>query len=113
MPKPGDDKMIRGYSFNMLRPIDTHTRTRVMDLIVETVKRTNAYQKRSSGYAPYIQMLFNAKIAKHAYLLDLPHLPVQTEFEDNEVVMDPNYPSSTSTRVHAEAALVEDTSRAV
>lgn len=32
MPKSGDDKMIRGYSINMLHHLDTHTRFRVMDL---------------------------------------------------------------------------------
>ena len=62
MPKSGDDKMIRGYSTNMLHHIDTHTRIRVMDLIVETIKRTAADQKRSCGYASYIQILINSKV---------------------------------------------------
>ena len=80
IPKSGDDKMIRGYSINMMCHIDTHTRIRVMDLIVEFVKRTTADKKRSYGYAPYIQMLINAKIGKHAYLLDRHNLPLQPEF---------------------------------
>ena len=45
MPKSGDDKMIRGYSINMLHHIDTHTRIRVMDLIVETIKMTSTDKK--------------------------------------------------------------------
>ncbi|KAI4999691.1 hypothetical protein ZWY2020_004280 [Hordeum vulgare] len=40
MPKSGDGVMIRGYSIHMIHHLDTHTRFRVMDLIVETVKRT-------------------------------------------------------------------------
>ena len=48
-------------------------------------------------------MLINAKLAKHAYLLDHPHLPLQPEFEDNVVVMDENDPSSTAARMAAEA----------
>ena len=54
MPKSGDDKMIRGYSINMLIHLDRHSRIRVMDLIVETVKRVAADQKCSCCYAPYI-----------------------------------------------------------
>ncbi|KAE8816015.1 nucleolin [Hordeum vulgare] len=104
MSKSGDDKMIRGYSINMLHHLGTHTQFRVMDLIVETVKRTAADQKRSYGYAPYIQMIINAKIGKHAYLLDRPHLPLQPEFEYNEVVMDSSHPSSTIAQEAAEAA---------
>ena len=76
MPKSRDDKMIRGYSINMLHHIDLHTRFRVMDLIVETVKRTAADQKRSCGYAPYIQMLINSKLEKNVYALNRPHMPL-------------------------------------
>ncbi|KAE8784637.1 hypothetical protein D1007_41742 [Hordeum vulgare] len=87
--------------------IDTHTRFRVMDLIVETIRRTVADQKRSCGYVPYIQMLRNAKLGKHAYLLDRPHLPLQPEFEDNGVVMDNNDPNSAAARMAVEAAKAE------
>ncbi|KAE8802556.1 nucleolin [Hordeum vulgare] len=104
MPKSGDDKMIRGHSINLLHLLDTHTRFRVMDLIVETIWRTTADHKRSCGYAPYIHMLINAKLGKHVYLLDRPHLPLQPEFEDNEVVMDDNDPNSAAARMAAEAA---------
>ncbi|KAE8777804.1 hypothetical protein D1007_49390 [Hordeum vulgare] len=62
-----------GYSINMSHHLDTHTRFRVIDLIVKTVRSTTADRKRSCGYAPYIQMLINAKIGNHAYQLDLPH----------------------------------------
>ncbi|KAI4992120.1 hypothetical protein ZWY2020_041983 [Hordeum vulgare] len=61
-------------------------------------------QKRSRGYAPYIQLLINAKIGKHAYQIYRPHLPLQPEFMDNEVVMDDTHPSSTTAREVAEAA---------
>ena len=107
MPKSGDEKMIRGHSINLLHHLDTHTRFRVMDLIVETIRRTAADLKRSCGYAPYIQMLINAKLGKHAYLLDRPHLPLQPEFEDNVVVMDENDPSSTASRMAGEATEAE------
>ena len=96
MPKSGDDKMIRGYSINMLHHIDLHTRLKVVDLIVETVKRTAADQKRSCEYAPYIQMLINSKLEKNVYALDRPHMPLQPEFEDNVVVMDPSHPTSST-----------------
>ncbi|KAE8780933.1 Pumilio-like protein 1 [Hordeum vulgare] len=62
MPKLGDDKMIHGYSINILHHVDNHTMIRVMDLIAETIKRTPADQKRSCGHAPYIQMLINSKV---------------------------------------------------
>lgn len=78
-----------------------------MDLIVETIRRTAADQKRSCGYAPYIQMLINAKLGKHAYLLDHPHLPLQQEFEDNEVVMDDNDPNLAAARMAAQATEAE------
>ncbi|KAE8782550.1 nucleolin [Hordeum vulgare] len=107
MPKSSDDRMIRGHSINLLQYLDSHTRFRVMDLIVETIRRTVADQKRSCGYGPYIQMLINAKIGKHAYLLDHPHLPLQPEFEDNVVVLDETDPSSAATRMAPEAAEAE------
>ena len=85
--------MIIAYSINMLLHIDQHTRFRVMDLIVETVKRTAADQKRSCVYAPYIQMLINSQLEKHVYALDRPHFPLFPELEDNVVVMDPDHPT--------------------
>ncbi|KAI4999524.1 hypothetical protein ZWY2020_004113 [Hordeum vulgare] len=108
MPKLGDEKMVRGHSINMLHHLDSRTRFKVMDLIVETIERTTADQKRSSGYAPYIQMLINTKLGKHAFLLDRPHLPLQPEFEDNEVGMDDNDPSSAAARMAVEAAEAEN-----
>ncbi|KAI4983740.1 hypothetical protein ZWY2020_025606 [Hordeum vulgare] len=90
MPKSGDDKMIK-----------------VMDMIVDPIRRSAADQKRSCGYAPYIKMLINAKLDKHVYLVDRLHLPLQPEFEHNEVVMDDNDPNSTSVRMEAEAAEAE------
>ena len=39
MHKSGDDKMIRGHSINLLHHLDTDTRFKVMDLIVETIRR--------------------------------------------------------------------------
>ena len=104
MPKSGDEKMIRGYSINMLLHLDQHTRFRVMDLIVETVKRVFADQKRSCCYAPYIQMLINSKLEKHIFALDRPHLPLQPDLEDNVVVMNPDHPTSAAAQAEAEAA---------
>ena len=96
MPKSGDDKMIRGYSINMMHHIDTHTRIRVMDLIVETIKRIDANQKRSCGYAPYIHMLINSKLEKNVYALDRLHMPLPPDFGDNVMVMDPSHPTSST-----------------
>jgi hypothetical protein len=76
MPKSGDDRMIRGYSINMLHLIDEKQGFRVMDLIVETIKRTAADQKRSCGFAPHIQMLINAKFGTGKFQLDREHLPL-------------------------------------
>jgi hypothetical protein len=104
MPKSGDERMIRGHSINMLHHIDRSERFRVMDLIVETITRTAADQKRSCGYAPYIQMLINSKLEKHIYALDRPHLPLLPELEDNVVVMDPDHPTSATAQTQAEAA---------
>jgi hypothetical protein len=94
MPKSGDHRMIRGYSINMLHILDQGAPFKVMDLMVETIKRTAADQKMSCGFAPQIQMLINAKFGTGKFLLDREHLPLQPEHEDNEVVMtkdDPNY----------------------
>jgi hypothetical protein len=86
--------MIRGHSINLLHLFDTPQKFKVMSLIVETINRTAADQKRSCGYAPYIQMLINAKAGTDTYLLDREHLPFRPEFEDNVIVMDPSHPIS-------------------
>ena len=54
LPKSGDHKMIRGHSINLLQLFDVPHKFKVMSLIVETIKRTTADQKRSCGYAPHI-----------------------------------------------------------
>jgi hypothetical protein len=94
MPKLGDERMIRGHSINMLHHIDQHERIKVMDLIVETIKRTTADQKRSCGFAPHIQMLINSKGANKSFQLDRKHLPLRPEFEDTTVTMDASHPTS-------------------
>ena len=53
-PKFGDHRMIRGHSINLLHMFDVLEKFKVMSLIVQTVKRTEADQKRSCGYAPHI-----------------------------------------------------------
>ena len=85
--------MIRGHSINLLHLFDTPQKFKVMSLIVETIKRTAADQKRSCGYAPHIQMLINSKVGTSTYLLDRDHLPLRQEFEDNVIVMDPSHPT--------------------
>ena len=65
-----------------------------MSLIVETIKRTAADQKRSWRYAPHIQMLINSKVGTSTYLLDREHLLLRPEFVDNVIVMDPSHPTS-------------------
>ena len=65
-----------------------------MSLIVETIKRTTADQKRSCGYAPQIQMLINSKMPEGVYLLDKEHLPLQPDLEDNTFVMTVEDPTS-------------------
>ena len=82
--------MIRGHSINLLQIFDVPHKFKVMSLIVETIKRTTADQKRSCGYAPHIQVLINSKMGIGTYLLDKGHLPLLPEFEDNEVVMNEN-----------------------
>lgn len=52
-------------------------------------------------------MLINAKIGKHAYLLDRPHLLLQPNFEDNELVMDNTHPSSATAREAAKVTSIE------
>ena len=53
-PKYGDHRMISGHSINLLHIFYVPRKFKVMSLIVETIKRTAAYQKRSCGYAPQI-----------------------------------------------------------
>ena len=99
--------MIRGHSINLLHMSDVPEKFKVMTLIVETVKRTTANQKRSCGYAPHIQMLINSKMGTRTYLLDKEHLPLRPDFEDNVVVMDASHPTSVEVqekRRKAEAA---------
>src|SRR4051812_23166441 len=92
----------------MLIRLDLPTRIRVMDLIMETMKKVATDQKRSCCYAPYIQMLINSKMETHISSLDRPHLPLRPDFEDNIVVMDPSHPTTPTT--HAEAEVDGDTS---
>ena len=101
MPKSGDERMIRGHSINMLHHIDQHEKFKVMDLIVETINRTVADQKRYCGFAPHIQILINSKGANKKFPLDHERLPLRPEFEDNTISMDPSHP--TSTAAHASA----------
>ena len=79
--------MIRVHAISLLHIFDVPQKFKVMSLIVETIKRTAADQKRSCGYAPHIQMLINSKMPKGVYLLDKEHLPLQSDFEDNTIVM--------------------------
>ena len=95
--KSGDEKMIRGHSINLLHLFDTPQKFKVMSLIVETIKRTAADQKRSCGFALHIQLLINSKVGTSTYLLDHEHLPLLPEFEDNVVVMDPSHHTSAET----------------
>ena len=85
--------MIIGYSINLLQIFDVPKKFKVMSLIVETIKRTGADQKRSCGYAPHIQELINSKMGIGTYLLDKEHLPLHPDF-DNTVVMNEEEPSS-------------------
>ena len=86
--------MIRGQSINMLQIFDVPPKFKVMSLIVETIKRTAADQKRICGYAPHIQELINSKMGTGTYLQYREHLPLYPEFEDNTVVMNEEEPSS-------------------
>ena len=86
--------MIRGHSINLLQLFDVPRKFKVMSLIVDTIKRTAADQKRNCGYAPHIQQLINSKMGTRTYLLDKEHLPMYPKFEDNTVVMNEEEPSS-------------------
>ena len=107
LPKSGDHKMIRGHAINLLHIFDVPQKFKVMSLIVETIKRTAADQKRSCGYAPHIQELINSKMGKGKYILDKEHLPIYPEFEDNTVVMNENEPSSAQAHEKREKARAE------
>ena len=78
-----------------------------MSLIVETIRRTTADQKRSCGYAPHIQMIINSKMGTGTYLLDKKHLPLRPDFEDNTVVMDAEDPTSVESQEEREKAQAE------
>ena len=103
--------MIRGHSINLLRIFDVRQKFKVMSLIVETIKRTIANQKRSCGYAPEIQELINSKMGTGKYLLDKEHLPLYPDFEDNEVVMNENEPSSAQAQEKRAKAKAEKAAR--
>ena len=108
LPKSGDHRMIRGHSINLLQLFDVvPQKFKVMSLIVETIKRTAADQKRSCGYAPHIQELINSKMKQGVYLLDKEHLPLLPDFEDNTVVMDAEDPSSVAAHEKKEKARAE------
>ena len=107
LPKSGDHKMIRGHAINLLHIFDVPQKFKVMSLIVETIKRTAADQKRSCGYAPQIQELINSKMGTGIYLLDKEHLPIRPDFEDNQVVMTENEPSSAQAQAKKEKARKE------
>ena len=96
--------MIRGHSINLLQLFDVPQKFKVMSLIIETIKRIAAYQKRSCGFAPHIQLLINSKVGTSTYLLDREHLPLFPGFEDNVVVMDPSHPTSAEAQAKMEAA---------
>ena len=99
--------MIRGHSINLLQLFDLPQKFEVMSLIVETIKRTAADQKRSCGYAPHIQMLINSKMGTGTYLLDKEHLPLRPDFEDNTAVMDDEDPTSVEAQEKREKAKAE------
>ena len=103
--------MIRGHAINFLHIFDVPQKFKVMSLIVETIKRTFADQKRSCGYAPQIHELINSKMGIGTYLLDKEHLPIYPEFEDNTVVMDENEPSSVHAQAKKEKAKAEKAAR--
>ena len=99
--------MIKGHSINLLQLFDVPQKFKVMSLIVETIKRTTADQKRSCGYAPHIQMLITYKMGTDTYLLDKEHLPLRPEFEDNTIVMNAEDPTSVEAQEKREKAKAE------
>jgi len=107
LPKSGDHRMIRGHAINLLHIFDVPQKFKVMSLIVETIKRTAADQKRSCGYAPQIQELINSKMGTGTYLLDKEHMPIYPNFEDNQVVMNEDEPSFVHVQAKREKAKAE------
>ena len=99
--------MIRGHSINLLQLFDVPQKFKVMSLIVETIKRTAADQKRSCVYAPHVQILINSKMGTDTYLLDKEHLPLRPDFEDNIVVMTEEDPTSAHAQEKREKAKAE------
>ena len=99
--------MIRGHSINLLHIFDVPQKYKVTSLIVETIKRTAADQKRSCGYAPQIQVLINSKMGTGTYLLDKEHLPLRPDFEVNIVVMTEEDPSSVQAHEKRDKARAE------
>ena len=77
---------------------------KVMSLIVETIKRTAADQKRYCGYAPHIMVLINSKMGIGTYLLDKEHLPLRPDFQDNTIVMNEEDPTSMQAQEKREKA---------
>ena len=110
LPKSGYHRTIRGHSINLLQMFDFPQKFKVMSLIVETIKRTFADQKRSCGYAPHIQMLFNSKMPKGVYLLDKEHLPLKPDFEDNTIFMTAKDPTSLEAQEKRQKAKAEKAS---
>ena len=53
-------------------------------------------------------MLINSKVVTSTYLLDCEHLPLQPEFEDNEVVMDPSHPTYVEAQEEIQAAAAKE-----
>lgn len=104
LPKSGDHNMIRGHAINLLHLFDVPRKFKVMSLMVETIKRTAADQKRSCGYAPQIQELINSKMGTGKYLLDKEHFALYPDFEDNQVVMNEDEPSSVQAQEQKEKA---------
>ena len=99
--------MIRGHAINLLHLFDVPQKFKFMSLIVETIKRTAADQKRSCEYAPQIQELINSKMGTGTYLLDKEHMPIYPDFEDNQVVMNEDEPSSMHVQAKREKAKAE------
>src|SRR5512146_1282123 len=99
--------MVRGHSINLLHIFNVPQKFKVMSLMVETIKRTAADQKRSCGYAPQTQELINSKMGTGKYPLDKEHCVLYHNFEDNQVVMDEDEPSSVQARAKREKAKTE------
>ena len=99
--------MIIGHAINLLHIFDVPQKFKVIILIVETMKRTTADQKRSCGYAPQIQEIINSKMGTGTYLWDKYHIPIYPDFEENTMVMGENEPSSVQVQAKREKARTE------